>query len=237
MPPHGSSSTPLSNRGSPRWRRKSPICARAAALPSPPISPFRPLWDDAVVAHDERAAYVTAAWKELTTAWDAAHAAYCRAAEEAAQAERERRAAEQERRTAAMRAWIAEHGSARLRTLVDGGYPVWREYVRERTAREFPEFVADLDKRAVWRNLNDDDVSPTNAQIALARRCGGRTVWLVRPPHDEPTRGVVAVVIADSPIGVSLIEAAAVAAGDDEEHPTAPPRVARGGAVVEQRRR
>ena len=177
----------------------------------PIMAPCKPSWFDAVVSADAYAcgARLAAAWDALSAAWKAAYAAAC--AERDAQAR-----AAQERRLAEMHAWIAQHGSDRLRALLADGYPVWRAYVRERVAREFPGFAPDLTGAACWRELGDHDDLPTDAQIALARRTGGRAVLLVRD-HRGDCRNAVAVVVSESPIGVPLIEAAADARDDADE--------------------
>ena len=177
----------------------------------PIMGPCKPSWFDAVVSADAYAcgARLAAAWDALSAAWKAAYAAAC--AERDAQAR-----AAQERRLAEMHAWIAQHGSDRLRALLADGYPVWRAYVRERVAREFPGFAPDLTGAACWRELGDHDDLPTDAQIALARRTGGRAVLLLRD-HRGDCRNAVAVVVSESPIGVPLIEAAADARDDADE--------------------
>jgi len=173
------------------------------------MAPCKPAWFDAVVAADACGARLAAAWDALSAAWKAAYAEAC--AERAAQAR-----AAQERRLAEMHAWIAQHGSDRLRALLADGYPVWRAYVRERVAREFPGFAPDLTGAACWRELGDHDDLPTDAQIALARRTGGRAVLLLRDHHGDD-RNAVAVVVSESAIGMPLIEAAADARDEDED--------------------
>ena len=175
------------------------------------MAPRKPSWFDAVIAADAYAcgARLAAAWDALSAAWKAAY--------DLGVAERDAQArAAQERRLAEMHAWIAQHGSDRLRALLADGYPVWRAYVRERVAREFPEFAPDLAGAARWRELGDHDDLPTDAQIALARRTGGRAVLLLRDHHGD-YRNAVAVVVSESAIGMPLIEAAADARDEDED--------------------
>jgi hypothetical protein len=175
----------------------------------PIMAPCKPPWFDAVVAADACGERLAAAWDALSAAWKAAYNQVV--AERDAQAR-----AAQERRLAEMHAWIAQHGSDRLRALLADGYPVWRAYVRERVAREFPEFAPDLAGAARWRELGDHDDLPTDAQIALARRTGGRAVLLLRDHHGDD-RDAVAVVVSESAIGLPLIEAAAAARDEDED--------------------
>jgi hypothetical protein len=175
----------------------------------PIMAPCKPPWFDAVVAADACGERLAAAWDALSAAWKAAYNQVV--AERDAQAR-----AAQERRLAEMNAWIAQHGSDRLRALLADGYPVWRAYVRERVAREFPEFAPDLAGAARWRELGDHDDLPTDAQIALARRTGGRAVLLLRDHHGHD-RNAVAVVVSESAIGLPLIEAAAAARDEDED--------------------
>jgi len=175
------------------------------------MAPRKPSWFDAVIAADAYAcgARLAAAWDALSAAWKAAY--------DLGVAERDAQArAAQERRLAEMHAWIAQHGSDRLRALLADGYPVWRAYVRERVAREFPGFAPDLAGAARWRELGDHDDLPTDAQIALARRTGGRAVLLLRDHHGD-YRNAVAVVVSESAIGMPLIEAAADARDEDED--------------------
>jgi hypothetical protein len=175
----------------------------------PIMAPCKPPWFDAVVAADACGERLAAAWDALSAAWKAAYNQVV--AERDAQAR-----AAQERRLAEMNAWIAQHGSDRLRALLADGYPVWRAYVRERVAREFPEFAPDLAGAARWSELGDHDDLPTDAQIALARRTGGRAVLLLRDHHGHD-RNAVAVVVSESAIGLPLIEAAAAARDEDED--------------------
>jgi len=175
----------------------------------PIMAPCKPPWFDAVVAADACGERLAAAWDALSAAWKAAYNQVV--AERDAQAR-----AAQERCLAEMNAWIAQHGSDRLRALLADGYPVWRAYVRERVAREFPEFAPDLAGAARWRELGDHDDLPTDAQIALARRTGGRAVLLLRDHHGD-YRNAVAVVVSESAIGMPLIEAAADARDEDED--------------------
>jgi hypothetical protein len=175
----------------------------------PIMAPCKPPWFDAVVAADACGERLAAAWDALSAAWKAAYNQVV--AERDAQAR-----TAQERRLAEMNAWIAQHGSDRLRALLADGYPVWRAYVRERVAREFPEFAPDLAGAARWSELCDHDDLPTDAQIALARRTGGRAVLLLRDHHGHD-RNAVAVVVSESAIGLPLIEAAAAARDEDED--------------------
>jgi len=175
----------------------------------PIMAPCKPPWFDAVVAADACGERLAAAWDALSAAWKAAYNQVV--AERDAQAR-----AAQERRLAEMHAWIAQHGSDRLRALRADGYPVWRAYVRERVAREFPGFAPDLAGAARWRELGDHDDLPTDAQIALARRTGGRAVLLLRDHHGD-YRNAVAVVVSESAIGMPLIEEAAADARDEDE--------------------
>jgi hypothetical protein len=169
----------------------------------------KPSWFDAVVAADAGGGRLAAAWDALSAAWKAAY--------DQVVAERDAQArAAQERLLAEMHAWIARHGSDLLRALLADGYPVWSAYVRERVAREFPGFAPDLTGAALWRELRDHDDLPTDAQIALARRTGGRAVLLLRD-HRGDYRNAVAVVVSESAIGLPLIEAAAAARDEDED--------------------
>ena len=169
----------------------------------------KPSWFDAVVAADAGGGRLAAAWDALSAAWKAAY--------DQVVAERDAQArAAQERLLAEMHAWIARHGSDLLRALLADGYPVWSAYVRERVAREFPEFAPDLAGAARWSELGDHDDLPTDAQIALARRTGGRAVLLLRD-HRGDYRNAVAVVVSESAIGLPLIEAAAAARDEDED--------------------
>jgi hypothetical protein len=180
------------------------------------LAPRKPSWFDAVVAADAGGARLAAAWDALSAAWKAAYNQVVAERDAQARAAAEEARAAQERRLAEMHAWIAQHGSDRLRALLADGYPVWRAYVRERVAREFPEFAPDLTGVARWRELGDDDDLPTDAQIALARRTGGRAVLLLRDHHGDD-RDAVAVVVSESAIGMPLIEAAADARDEDED--------------------
>jgi hypothetical protein len=174
------------------------------------MTTYKPSWFDAVVTSaDAGGARLAAAWDALSAAWKAAY--------DQVVAERDVQArAAQERLLAEMHAWIARHGSDLLRALLADGYPVWSAYVRERVAREFPEFAPDLTGAALWRELRDHDDLPTDAQIALARRTGGRAVLLLRDHHGD-YRNAVAVVVSESAIGLPLIEAAAAARDADED--------------------
>jgi hypothetical protein len=184
----------------PREIEDGPIMMRATCKPS---------WFDAVVAADAGGGRLAAAWDALSAAWKAAY--------DQVVAERDAQArAAQERLLAEMHAWIARHGSDLLRALLADGYPVWSAYVRERVAREFPGFAPDLTGAALWRELRDHDDLPTDAQIALARRTGGRAVLLLRD-HRGDYRNAVAVVVSESAIGLPLIEAAAAARDEDED--------------------
>jgi hypothetical protein len=182
------------------------------------MAPRKPSWFDAVIAADAYAcgARLAAAWDALSAAWTAAYGQVVAERDAQARAAAEEARAAQERRLAEMHAWIAQHGSDRLRALLADGYPVWRAYVRERVAREFPGFAPDLTGAARWRELGDHDDLPTDAQIALARRTGGRAVLLLRDHHGD-YRNAVAVVVSESAIGMPLIEAAADARDEDED--------------------
>jgi hypothetical protein len=146
----------------------------------------------------------------------AAYAEACAERDARRRAEKEAEEAAEGRRQAEIRAWIAAHGSDRLRRLLDAGYPIWQEYVRERVAREFPGFTPDLNREARWRDLlKETDPAPTDEQIALAQRFGGRAVLLTCDTRDY-RRSAVAVVIADAFHGMTLVETAVDAREDDE---------------------
>jgi hypothetical protein len=178
---------------------------------------YKPSWFDAVVtAADACGARAAAAWDALSAAWMAAYAEACAERDARRRAEKEAEEAAEGRRQAEIRAWIAAHGSDRLRRLLDAGYPIWQEYVRERVAREFPGFTPDLNREARWRDLlKETDPAPTDEQIALAQRFGGRAVLLTCDTRDY-RRSAVAVVIADAFHGMTLVETAVDAREDDE---------------------
>ena len=203
--------------------RAADLRARGAAALTPyeiehgaAVAPRKPLWFDAVAAADARGVRLEKAWDALHAAWQEAYAQVVAARERAAQAAAQAAQAAQERRRAEMTAWIAAHGSDRLRALLEDGYPVRSLYAWERTAREFPGFVPDIDGRARWRALGDVDDAPTDAQIALARRVGGRVALLMYTTRGYPC-GKPAVVIDDPVIGAPLIEAAVDTRDDDDE--------------------
>jgi len=181
------------------------------------MAPCKPSWFSAVVAADAYAcgARLAAAWDALSAAWKAAYAEACAERDARRRAEKEAEEAAEVRRQAEIRAWIAAHGSDRLRRLLDAGYPIWQEYVRERVAREFPGFTPDLNREARWRDLKETDPAPTDEQIALAQRVGGRAVLLTCDTRDY-RRSAVAVVIADAFHGMTLVETAVDAREDDE---------------------
>jgi hypothetical protein len=181
------------------------------------MAPRKPSWFDAVIAADADAcgARLAAAWDALSAAWTAAYAEACAERDARRRAEKEAEEAAEVRRQAEIRAWIAAHGSDRLRRLLDAGYPIWQEYVRERVAREFPGFTPDLNREARWRDLKETDPAPTDEQIALAQRFGGRAVLLTCDTRDY-RRSAVAVVIADAFHGMTLVETAVDAREDDE---------------------
>ena len=181
------------------------------------MAPRKPSWFDAVVAADADAcgARLAAAWDALSAAFHAAYAEACAERDARRRAEKEAEEAAEVRRQAEIRAWIAAHGSDRLRRLLDAGYPIWQEYVRERVAREFPGFTPDLNREARWRDLKETDPAPTDEQIALAQRVGGRAVLLTCDTRDY-RRSAVAVVIADAFHGMTLVETAVDAREDDE---------------------
>lgn len=109
-------------------------------------------------------------------------------AKAAAQRQREAQAAEESRLFKAwMSSWITDYGSEALRTAHLRGYNVVGQYVRERTAKEFPGFEIDTQKKAKW----EDRANPSAAALALeteALTCAAyglprpqvRIIWLTR---------------------------------------------------------
>lgn len=75
--------------------------------------------------------------------------------------------------------WIAEHGSERLKKAIAQGYPAEYAYAEERSAKEFPGSVIDLDNNAEWGALD----CPSEADLDLIsqlREQGhkAKAVWL-----------------------------------------------------------
>lgn len=114
------------------------------------------------------------AYREARRAADAAAAEERRAAD-AARREREAAVAE------AQASWAREHGSARLRKALEGGYEATRLYVEERAALELPGFEVDFDGTAEWK----DRVGPSEPALDLAESVDGTVVWLTRPVGDD----------------------------------------------------
>ncbi len=139
--------------------------------------PKRPALDEAT----EDVETVLAAWEDLVSR------ALPVQAEWHGIRDTDKKAAEDRRRTylAVMDGWIRHHGSDRLRLAHERKYKVSALYLAERSAQEFPGFVADA--KASW----EERANPTEAAIALEtdtlqraskldERLHVRIVWLTR---------------------------------------------------------
>lgn len=110
----------------------------------------------------------------------------------------EKAAAEKARRLAERAAWAAEHGSARLRKCVEGGYDCQRLYVIERAALEYPGYSVDFADKAAWRERS----GPSEAALDEAKRVDGEVVWMTLDVDGASMReygadGVEAVTVAN----------------------------------------
>lgn len=95
--------------------------------------------------------------------------AECAAAAEQAASEaalNERVASEKARREAERDAWVAAHGSTRLRKALAGGYPCQRLYVVERAEQELPGYTVDFRDVAAW----EERANPTESALDEADR-------------------------------------------------------------------
>lgn len=131
---------------------------------------------------------------EATKKADAISAAALLVAAEA----NEKAAAEKARRLAERAAWAAEHGSARLRKCVEGGYDCQRLYVIERAALEYPGYSVDFADKAAWRERS----GPSEAALDEAKRVDGEVVWMTLDVDGASMReygadGVEAVTVAN----------------------------------------
>lgn len=84
-----------------------------------------------------------------------------------------------EAQAAAVRQWIAEHGSDYLRRATEMGYDCTDEYVTERAAKELPGYVVDMGDNVGWT----DRTSPSPAALDEAERLikagyAAQVVWL-----------------------------------------------------------
>lgn len=101
------------------------------------------------------------------------------------QSEAEKASAEAEKA-----AWIAAHGSARLKRAHAAGYDCGRLYLRERAAVEYPGFTLDYENAAAWkrracpseRALNIE----TETRAAHPEADEVYIVWMTAPPADTP---------------------------------------------------
>jgi len=88
-----------------------------------------------------------------------------------------------ERRKAEKQAWIAQHGSDRLRKAVELGYDCQRLYVTERVQSELPEFEIDFKDTADWCTRS----CPSEEALNIVLECrnqgfDAKVVWLTDPP-------------------------------------------------------
>jgi hypothetical protein len=106
--------------------------------------------------------------------------------EERRKAEAEAEAAAlQEKREAEKAAWIAEHGSERLKLAHAGGYNCHRLYLEERVTLELGEgWLVDLGK-ADWEERVNPSLEALKVATTLPKGYEGEVVWLTK----EPTRG------------------------------------------------
>lgn len=99
---------------------------------------------------------------------------------EAAQREAERLDAERRREERA--AWVAAHGSSRLKKCLAMNYDCQKQYAIERAAFEFPGYVLDYQDNSAWKARS----GPSEAALDEAARVSGEIVWLTAEPQTEP---------------------------------------------------
>jgi hypothetical protein len=82
-------------------------------------------------------------------------------------------------------AWIAEHGSDRLKRAIEKGHDCQRKYVIERSAVEAPGYVVDFENAADWKDRPCPSLSALNeADEAESLKLGNvKIVWLTDEPR------------------------------------------------------
>lgn len=81
-------------------------------------------------------------------------------------------------------AWIAEHGSSRLKKAEAAGYKNQRTYIEERVGLEFPDFKADFDNRACWDVKSNPSENALDIEAGLtAKGLDVVIVWLTHPTY------------------------------------------------------
>lgn len=113
-----------------------------------------------------------------------------RAVAEAKRADEVRKEAARTQHEQERAAWVAQHGSPRLRKCLDQGYDCQRLYAIERAAIEYPGYILDYNDAARWK----DRSGPSEAALDEAARVSGIVVWLTAEPSaavgDDPDYGV-----------------------------------------------
>lgn len=108
---------------------------------------------------------------------------------EAERAEREARelAAEKAAKEAALKdrtEWIAEYGSDYLRRATRLGYNCQRQYVTERAAHEYPEYIVDFDRESVCKTRSCPSMEAlVEVEALIEAGVSAEVVWLTHPAY------------------------------------------------------
>lgn len=93
--------------------------------------------------------------------------------------------AERERVEADKLQWIQEHGSDYLKDAVTLGYDCQRQYVDERSEKEFPDFAVDFGDQAEWKSRScPSREALAEAKNLIAKGYKAEVVWLTCPPWE-----------------------------------------------------
>ncbi|MDQ3935936.1 MAG: hypothetical protein M3340_15045 [Actinomycetota bacterium] len=93
-----------------------------------------------------------------------------------------------------MGAWVAQHGSTRLRRALERGYRATGIYVEERALKEMPDFFFDRDGRVVFREALNPSAEALELETQTLQRMADhsraasevRIVWMTDAPSEWP---------------------------------------------------
>jgi len=96
----------------------------------------------------------------------------------------EKKAAEKEALEKDKLDWINHYGSDHLKRAVRLGYVCQRKYVKERAAKEFPDFIVDLDNIATWNTISCPSLAKlSEVEKLIERGYKAEVVWLTSPAY------------------------------------------------------
>jgi len=102
---------------------------------------------------------------------------------------REEREAKEQKEEAARKSWIENHGSDRLKTMLEEGYEYRMTYEQERCAAEYPEYELDESgEKFDWEQRANPSKNALG-QAKTHKQHGGEVVWL--KSHYEPGEAVI----------------------------------------------